>query len=217
MPNPYTAKARSLFVLSDNKIMIFLALAIGIADGGAAALLIKLINEVGMLNDLRAYGGMAVVKAISTLFIPALGGLLAGTVIQRFDTSAEKTGTVEVVYALEKRDGRIPRRSTMTKIIASAFTVGSGGSVGPEAPVVQIGAGVGSIFAHLRHLPPNHRKTLVAAGAAGGLAAVFNTPLAAVVFAVEVLLKEFASGALAIIVLAVVTASVSSHLLLGTR
>jgi CIC family chloride channel protein len=210
-------KIRSIFVLSDRKYMVLLALAIGVADGGAAAILIRLTNHISAVMDVQSYGRILPLASMIKVFIPAIGGLLAGWVIGLFHHEAEKTGVPQVVYALRKHNGHIPERLTITKAVASALTVGSGGSVGPEAPVALIGGGVGSMFAHLRHLSHDDRKVLVAAGAAGGLAAVFNTPIAAVIFALEVLLSEFASGTFAILVLTTVTASVSSHLLLGER
>jgi CIC family chloride channel protein len=215
--SPVAHKVRSLFTLSDRKIMVMLAVVIGLADGGAAAILIHLINWISAVMDIHALGHIGPLIVLIKVLVPAVGGLLAGWLIGLFDPEAEKTGVAQVVYALRKRGGHIPERLTATKAVVSALTVGSGGSVGPEAPVALIGGGVGSMFAHLRHLSQEDRKVLVAAGAAGGLAAVFNTPIAAVVFAVEVLLSQFSSSEFAILVLTTVTASVSSHLLLGER
>ena len=217
MKQRLTQRLRSLTILSDRKVIFIFALLVGIADGVVAALLIHLIEHVEFWTSVQASFGHRTSQILITILVPALGGLAAGWVIGRFDHAAEKTGVGEVIVALKLKQGFMSARLTLTKAIASALTVGSSAAVGPEAPIVQIGGGVGSLFAHLRHLPPKDRKILVAAGAAGGLAAIFNTPIAAVVFAVEVLIKEFASETLALIVLTTVTASVTTHVLMGQR
>ncbi len=121
------------------------------------------------------------------------------------------------MYALRRKNGYISVRHTFFKTIASIFTICSGGGAGPEAPAVALGAGVGSMFGSFTKMEPEYRKNLMVAGSAAGFAAVFNAPIAGVLFAIEVLLKEFGSQAFAMVILSTVTASVTTHLLMGNR
>jgi CIC family chloride channel protein len=121
------------------------------------------------------------------LLIPVLGGLVSGWLVFTFAPEAEGHGTDSVIDAYHRHQGQIRPRVPLIKILASAITLGSGGSGGREGPIAQIGAGFGSFLANLIGLPPAQRRVLLAAGMGAGIAAVFRAPLAGALFAAEVL------------------------------
>jgi len=96
--------------------------------------------------------------------------------------------------AVAVKGGKIRSRIVLVKSLASALTIGSGGSAGAEGPIVQIGAGFGSTIAQVFHLSEERMKTLVCCGAAAGIATVFNAPIAGVFFALEVISGQFSSS-----------------------
>jgi len=124
------------------------------------------------------------------LFIPALGGLLSGVLVFLIAPEAEGHGTDAMIEAFHHKGGYIRKRVPFVKILASAITIGSGGSAGKEGPIAQIGAGFGSFLGTLLGLKPRDRRILVLAGAAGGIGAIFHAPLGAALFAPEVLYRE---------------------------
>jgi CIC family chloride channel protein len=130
--------------------------------------------------------------------VTTLGGLLSGLLVYRFAPEAEGHGTDTVVDAFHRREGVIRPQVSPVKTIASAITIGSGGSAGREGPIALITAGVGSIFAKLLHHSEQDRELLVLAGMAAGLSAIFRSPMGTAVFAIEVLYghMEFEVGAL---------------------
>lgn len=130
--------------------------------------------------------------------IPAIGGLLAGFLISRWAPEAAGHGTDEAVDAFHRKRGVIRGRVPIIKTIASALTLGSGGSGGREGPIAQIGAGFGSFLASRLSLPERERRILLAAGVGAGVGSIFRAPLAGALFAAEVLYSdpEFESEAI---------------------
>lgn len=124
------------------------------------------------------------------VLVPAAGGLLSGWLVFRFAPEAEGHGTDAAIAAYHFRQGRIRGRVPLVKLIASALTIGSGGSGGREGPIAQIGAGIGSQLGTLFHLRPAERRVLVAAGIGAGVAAMFRAPLAGALFSAEVLYRS---------------------------
>lgn len=149
------------------------------------------------------------------LFAPVLGGLLYGPLVNRFAKEARGHGVPEVMLAVAQRGGRISPKVAVVKTLASALTIGSGGSVGREGPIVQIGSALGSTLGRLTGAAEGRMKLLVACGAAGGIAATFNAPLAGVFFAMELILGTFSAEAFGATVLASVTASVIGRAAFG--
>ncbi len=149
------------------------------------------------------------------ILAPAVGGLLYGPLVYKFAPEARGHGVPEVMYAVTKRGGRIPGKVAIVKSLASAITIGSGGSVGREGPIVQIGSALGSSLGRAARMPESHLRTLVACGAAGAIAATFNAPIAGVFFALELLLRDFAARSFGVVVLSSVTASIVGRSLLG--
>ncbi|RLV74597.1 chloride channel protein [Streptomyces rapamycinicus NRRL 5491] len=146
---------------------------------------------------------------------PVAGGLLYGPLVQRFAREARGHGVPEVMYAVAHRGGRIAPQVAVVKALASALCMGSGGSVGREGPIVQIGSALGSTVGGVLRVPEDRRRLLVACGAAGGIAATFNAPLAGVFFAMELILRDFAVESFGAVVLSSVTASVIGRAVLG--
>jgi chloride channel protein, CIC family len=124
------------------------------------------------------------------VLIPALGGLAAGLLVFTFAPEAEGHGTDGMIDAFHQRGGYIRKRVPLIKTLASALTIGSGGSAGKEGPIAQIGAGIGSLLASLLKLTARDRRILILAGAAGGIGAIFHAPLGAALFAPEVLYRD---------------------------
>jgi CIC family chloride channel protein len=129
-------------------------------------------------------------KAWVLLFIPILGGLVSGLVVYLIAPEAEGHGTDAMIEAFHYHGGYMRRRVPFVKILASALTIGTGGSAGKEGPIAQIGSGFGSFLASVLQLKPRTRRILLLAGAASGIGAIFHAPLGAALFAPEVLYRE---------------------------
>jgi CIC family chloride channel protein len=124
------------------------------------------------------------------LLVPTVGGLISGWIVFSFAPEAEGHGTDAVIDAYHRKQGVIRPRVPLIKIVASALTIGSGGSGGREGPIAQIGAGFGSFLATLLKMRPAERRVLMAAGMGAGIAAIFRAPLAGALFASEVLYRS---------------------------
>jgi CIC family chloride channel protein len=124
------------------------------------------------------------------LIVPAIGGLVSGWLVFTFAPEAEGHGTDAVIAAYHRHQGAIRGRVPIVKLLASAITIGTGGSGGREGPIAQIGAGFGSVLAKVLHLRPAERRVLLAAGMGAGIAAIFRAPLAGALFASEVLYRS---------------------------
>ena len=143
--------------------------------------------------------------------LPALGGLIVGPLVYFGAREAKGHGVPVVMEAVALRDGHIRPRVALVTILASGITIGSGGSVGREGPIVQIGSSIGSTIGQLLKAPPLRQRTLVGCGAAAGLAATFNAPIAGALFAAEVILGEFGLSTFSPVVLSSVTATTISR------
>jgi CIC family chloride channel protein len=147
------------------------------------------------------------------LLIPTIGGLISGFIVFTFAPEAEGHGTDAVIAAYHNKQGQIRPRVPLVKIVASAITLGTGGSGGREGPIAQIGAGFGSLLSNFLHLRPAERRVLMAAGMGSGIAAIFRAPLAGTIFAAEVLYSspEFESE----VIIPTGIASVVSYCIFG--
>src|SRR5262245_48618395 len=124
------------------------------------------------------------------LVVPAVGGVLSGFLVFTLAPEAEGHGTDAAIAAYHHRQGQIRSRVPLVKMVASALTLGTGGSGGREGPIAQIGAGFGSFLGGLLRLRPAERRVLMAAGMGAGVAAIFRAPLAGALFAAEVLYRS---------------------------
>ncbi|MBN1454318.1 MAG: chloride channel protein [Anaerolineales bacterium] len=200
---------------SETTILIATAIAIGAGTGLGAILFIRLIEFVQgvfFAGSEALFGGMG---RWLLIFIPAAGGLIAGPIIAFFASEAKGHGVPEVMQAIALRGGRIRPRVVVAKIAASAICIGSGGSAGREGPIVQVGAALGSTLGQWLKLSSNRIRNLVACGAAAGIAATFNAPIAGVIFAMEVILGELHLGDLGNVIISAVTASTLARVFLG--
>ena len=199
---------------NEHLIMVVLAIATGLLAGLGAVAVRHMIESV----QSAGFGGGAPLSAAAgslpfwrILLVPALGGLIVGPVIWWFARDAQGHGVPEVMLSVLLRGGKIRPRVALIKAVISAVTIGSGGSAGREGPMVHVGAGLGSTVGQWFHLPERGVKTLVAAGAAGGLAAAFNAPIAGSLFAMEVILGDFGVAAFSPIVISAVSATLVSR------
>src|SRR5260370_17202323 len=124
------------------------------------------------------------------LIVPTVGGVLSGLLVYTLAPEAEGHGTDAAIWAYHHHQGQIRPRVPLVKIVASALTLGTGGSGGREGPIAQIGAGFGSLLGGLLSLRPAERRILMAAGMGAGVAAIFRAPLAGALFAAEVLYRS---------------------------
>ena len=146
---------------------------------------------------------------------PVVAGLLYGPLVHAFAREARGHGVPEVMYAVAHRGGRIAPQVAAVKALAWGLCIGGGGSVGREGPIVQIGSALGSTIGRIGRLTEPRLRVLVACGAAAGISATFNAPLAGVFFAMELILADFTAQAFGMVVLASVTSSVIGRAVLG--
>lgn len=150
------------------------------------------------------------------LVIPIVGGLVYGPLIQRFAREARGHGVPEVMVAVAENGGRIRPPVTVVKALASAICIGSGGSVGREGPIVQIGSALASSVGQLVRMSEGRLRILVACGAAGGIAATFNAPITGLFFGFEIVLRELSLDALFAVILSAFGADLISRAFFGS-
>jgi chloride channel protein, CIC family len=147
--------------------------------------------------------------------IPVIGGLIYGPLIYRYAREARGHGVPEVMIAVAAEGGRIRPQVSVVKALASALCIGTGGSVGREGPIVQIGSALASSLGQWVRMPENRLRILVACGAAGGIAATFNAPITGVFFGVEIILRELSVEAVFTVMLSAIAADLLSRQFLG--
>jgi CIC family chloride channel protein len=213
-----------LALRASNGGLAVLAVTVGAGAGAGAIVFRWLIRTFTLLlsghGDYSAAGHAANPHAaflgrFFVLLAPVVAGLLYGPLVARFAPEARGHGVPEVMYAVAKRGGRIGPQVAVVKSLASALCIGGGGSVGREGPIVQIGSALGSSLGAAIRVTETRMRILVAAGAAGGIAATFNAPLAGVFFAMELILRDFTAEAFGMVVLSSVTASVIGRAAFG--
>ena len=166
------------------QFLMLIATLVGFASGMVAVLLKMLVHLIQHLI------GLIPVTRFAYLLFPAIGLLLTVFIVNRFFKGHIEKGIAMVLRAIARRSSFIPLNHSWLHIVTSSVTVGLGGSVGLEAPIVATGSAVGSNLARITDLNYQERTLLIACGAASGISAVFNAPIAGVIFAVEVLLAE---------------------------
>ncbi|MFA5316804.1 MAG: chloride channel protein [Dehalococcoidales bacterium] len=194
---------------------LVLAVFVGLVSGLGAVAFRWLINN---FHSLFFNGGRQILSFLGDYYIiliPAVGGLLVGLLVYFFAREAKGHGVPEVMEAVALKGGRIRPRVSLVKALASSICIGSGGSVGREGPIVQIGSSFGSSIGQWLKLPDETVKMLVACGAAGGIAATFNAPIAGVFFALEVILGRVVTRRFAYVVISAVAADFTAQAFLG--
>jgi CIC family chloride channel protein len=192
-------------------VFLALSLAVGVVVGLAAAALIGLLEllSTGVEELAHAVGSTEIAVAVT---VP-IGILVAWLIDRRWETGSH--GVPEATAALAIRSGYIPTRVGPLKILTTAFTLGGGGSAGREGPIVHIGAAIGSSISRHTGLGEDRVRSLVAAGAGAAIGASFNAPIAGMLFAMEVILGNFAVRHLNAVVVASVTAAVTTRSIVG--
>ncbi len=196
--------------LGGQGLVIALAALCGLLAGYGSVLFTQIIHTVtdwtyGWANDLAA---TQPAWKIAVMLSPALGLVVVSYITRRFAPEAQGHGVPEVITAVARHDGIIRPQVAIVKILASGLCIGTGGSIGREGPIVQIGATLGSMFGQRFRLSARNVKVLLAAGGAAGISATFHAPLAGAIFASEIILGSFAVESLTPIVIASVIASV---------
>lgn len=167
--------------------LVALAAGIGTVTAFGAIGFVELLHTLSSL-------GLRAAAALPLLMLPAIpiaGALVTGALVHFFAREAKGHGVPEVMDAIYRKKARIRPRVALVKSIASACTIGSGGSAGAEGPIVQIGSAIGSGLAQLLRVPRDQAGTLLGCGAAAGIASVFNAPIAGIFFVLEILLRDF--------------------------
>ena len=192
---------------SPNTTMLGMALLIGVGAGLGAIGFSWLIDAVTGVAFNQGGDLLAFLGRYYVIIIPALGGLIVGPLVYYFAREAKGHGVPEVMEAVALRGGRIRPIVVVIKSLASSICIGTGGAVGREGPIVQIGSALGSTLGQWLGISGDRLRNLVACGAAGGIAATFNAPIAGVIFALEVILGDFSVTSFSTVVIASVTAS----------
>jgi CIC family chloride channel protein len=202
------------FWSSETLVMVTFAVIVGLGAGLGTIIFIRMITFFD--NIFFGQGKLLGLPGNTyVILLPLLGGLIVGPLIHFVAPEAKGHGVPEVLTAIATKGGRIRPVVVLVKALGSAITIGSGGSVGREGPIVQIGAALGSTLGQAFKLSDKRIITLVASGAAAGIAATFNAPIAGVMFAIEVILGDFGIQNLSTMVISAVTASVVSRAVLG--
>lgn len=197
-----------------------LAVVLGILASIAAELLDHLI---GLVTNVAFYQRLST-ELISPLgssspllliFVPAIGGLIIGIMAKYGTPLVRGHGIPEAIQAVLVNKSRIPPKVALLKPLSAAISIGSGQPFGAEGPIIQTGGAVGSLLGQMFHTTAAERKVLLAAGAAAGLSAIFGTPIAAMIFAIEILLFEFRPRSFIPLALANIVAAEAHKVLIG--
>ena len=205
--------------VNEHAVMILMAIIVGILGGYGAVLfrwMIWFFQKVSFGNGAgNLLSKLMVLPWYAKIIPPIIGGVVVGLIIYFLAREAKGHGVPEVMEAVALKGGIIRKRVVLIKSIASAICIGTGGSAGREGPIVQIGSAIGSSFGQIMKVSADRMRTLVGCGAAAGIAATFNAPLAGVMFSMEIILGEFGITTFSPIVVSSVMATVISRAYLG--
>ncbi|MBW2149386.1 MAG: chloride channel protein [Deltaproteobacteria bacterium] len=208
----------NLPVINSYTVMVGLAILVGVLGGLGAVAFRYLILLFQHLFYASAGDVVTLTDAVPwfrILLAPVIGGILVGPLVFFFAREAKGHGVPEVIEAVVLKGGRIRKRLVAVKSLASAICIASGGSVGREGPIVQIASSIGSALGQFFKVPPARMKILVGCGAAAGIAATFNAPIAGSLFALEVIMGDFGIASFGPVVLSSVMATAVSRAFLG--
>jgi chloride channel protein, CIC family len=207
---------------TDSRVLVLtaMALAVGTSGAGAAWVLLKLI---ALFTNLAYFGRLSVEPlsigasplGIYMIAVPVIGSLIVGLMARFGSEKIRGHGIPEAIEAILIGQSRIEPKVALLKPLSSAISIGTGGPFGAEGPIIMTGGALGSLFAQLFHLSSAERKTLLVAGAAAGMTAVFGTPIAAVLLAVELLLFEWKPRSFIPVAVAAIVAAAWRPFLLG--
>lgn len=188
----------------DERLLLILSIFIGIISGLLVVSFRVAIEWIKILT----LGSAPHAGQYRLIFVPALAGLLVAAMVQRFFPAARGSGVNQTKAALYVYNGYISFKTVIGKFITSAISIGSGHSLGPEDPSLQIGAGVASIIARKLGLSRQKMRVFAPIGAAAGLAAAFNAPISAILFVIEEVIGQWSAAVLGSIVLAAISSVV---------
>ncbi len=200
---------------SDSAILIGTAILVGVGSGLGAVLFTFLVETVQKFAFEDVHTALTAIHPWHLIIIPTIGALITGPIIYFFAREAKGHGVPEVMLAVALKGGIIKPQVGIVKAITSAICIGTGGSVGSEGPIAQIGSALGSTVGQFLKLDEERTKTLVACGAAGGIAAIFNAPIAGAIFAMEVILNRISSVYFGAVVISAVVADSIAHFFMG--
>ncbi|MDQ0188995.1 chloride channel protein [Alicyclobacillus cycloheptanicus] len=196
-------------LLPESLVLLLYAVLIGVVGGLGAVVFRKLINFLTSVFFTQGTNWLHFLGRADVVILPAVGLVAVSCLVKYFAPEAKGHGVPEVMAAIAENGSIIRGRVVVVKTIASALTIGSGGSVGREGPIVQIGSAFGSLFGQYLGLPERYLRLMVACGAGAGIAATFNAPVGGVMFATEVILGSFAlQNFTAIVISSVVSAAI---------
>jgi len=214
-PKNYLRRLLCYLQTSQTGGLVLLAVIVG-AAAGVGAVVFRALIEAARNGFFEGLGNVLLfLGPYRVILFPALGGAIVGPLIYFLAREAKGHGVPEVMDAVALQDGRIRPRVAVVKSLASSICIGSGGSAGREGPIVQIGSALGSTIGQLLKLNPERVRLLVACGAAGGISATFNAPIAGAIFALEVILRQFTTDSFGMVVLSSVTAAVVARRAFG--
>ena len=211
-------KFRSILMFDQN--MLILAALLGFLAGFASTFfrwMIEFFESIFSVKGFSLAGIPPQTYPFLLPLMPMLGGLFIGLICKYFPNAVKENGVHKVMYAVALNDGKVRKRTIASCAVTSSITIGSGGSAGREGPTVQIGAAVGSTIGQLLHLSTERMRVLVGCGAAAGIAASFNAPLAGVLFALEIILGDFTIHTFSPIIIASVIGTVTGRALEGNE
>jgi chloride channel protein, CIC family len=197
--------------VTDTQRFLLLSIAIGVFAG----LLVVCFHFAIDMVSWYSLGTPVGRNAVATVIAPALGGGFAALLVLLLFHEASGSGLAHTKAALYISDGYVPTRTVFAKFIACATSIGTGNSLGPEDPALQMGAGVASRLGRTFSLTREHLRMIAPVGAAAGIAAAFNTPITAVLFVMEEVIGAWSASVLGSIVLSAVSAVVVSRWFLG--
>ena len=198
--------------ISNRNFVLLLSIIIGIFSGLAA---VTLKEAVHFIQNLLTAGFDSAYANYYYFAYPLIGILVTVLLAKYVFREAFGHGVTGVLYAITRKSSNISRSKTYSNLIGSAITVGFGGSVGLEAPIVVTGSAIGSNIGRLVHLQSKKRALLIGCGTAAAISAIFNSPVAGVIFSIEVILIDVSINAFIPLLIASVTGSLTSLLLLG--
>lgn len=196
--------------LSDKQFLIVSSIVVGLLSGGAAVILKSFVHSIQHWIERYSYEDFFLV-----IFLPLVGIAFTVLLINTIWKNTFKKGSAEITYAITKKSSQLPISQTYSHIITSAITVGFGGSTGLESPMVSTGSAIGSNVARAFRLSYKEKTILLACGAAAGIAAAFNSPIAGVLFAIEVLLADISAAAFIPLIIAAATGALLAKIVLS--
>lgn len=199
------------FTLSEGNLFLLLAIVIGLFSGLAVVFFRASIDWI----RLGLLGSSLAPPPLRVLLVPTIAGFAVALLVQRFFPGTRGSGVNQTKAAVYVFDGYVPFRTVIGKFLTCSLAIGSGQSLGPEDPSLQIGAGIASVLGRRLKLSRDKLRLIAPVGAAAGLAAAFNAPISAVLFVIEEVLGTWSASALGAIVLAAVSSAVVMRSFLG--